>query len=280
MHQNLRIKHTSKHKLLDKYYTKTATVARCLRALDDMRPVRYYDHVIDPSAGAGAFYHAIAHNRKLGMDIDPEHKAIQQQDWLEYQIKPDFQSVLVIGNPPFGQYHRLSTAFIRHALSFDNVKTIGFILPNVYKKHTRQRVLPRNGEVFQSNWRIASITDLDEYSFTLNNKDYHIPSAFFVFDKSNGIDLRVDAHKYPDSKHFSFGRKNDFDIFVFGASPKHITKHPKSNNRGYYLKSKVDTNILINNIKKLDWTGNSCASGGVFWLTKHEFLEQYISHYA
>ena len=214
----------------------------------------------------------IDHKNKFGLDIDPQHSEIVQNNWLEYNISPEYERVLVVGNPPWGMYHSLSTAFLRHALSFSNVQTIAFILPNVYRKHTRQRLLP-------AHWRIVSITELERNSFILEGRSYHAPASFFVFDKSKGEDLRVNPHLFTETKDFTLSNKSDFDIFVFGAAPRKITQYPTENNRGYYLKSKIPIEILINKVKAVNWQGNSCANGGVYWLTKYEFLEQYIRHH-
>lgn len=257
-------------KLLDQYYTKREIVRICLSEIKKLNDD--YDEVIEPSAGMGAFLDEIVYANKIGMDIASGRSDILQQDWLTYNINKKSKRVLIVGNPPFGQYHKMSSAFIKHAISFSNVQTIGFILPNGYKKHTRQRILPKS-------WRIVSITDLPKNSFTCNGIDYHIPCSFFVFDKSSGKDLRVNPNLYTETKDFIFGDKNNFDIFVFGASPTHITEQPKPNNRGHYIKSKIPKSILINKITKLPWEGCSSASGGVYWLTKFEFLQQYIEYY-
>lgn len=269
MHQN-RKKQTDRSKVFDKYYTKKHVVLACLKKVQELS--RSYDFVIEPSAGGGAFYKELDHPGKIGMDLEPADKQIIQQDWLKYKISREYKSVLVIGNPPFGQYHKTSSAFIIHALSHQNVQTIAFILPNVYRKHTRQRILP-------ADWRIVSITGLGKNSFEIDGRDYHIPSSFFVFDKSQGKDLRANSGQYKNTRDFAFGNKNNFDIFVFGASPKRITRNPKPNNRGHYIKSKIPVEDLIENIKKIEWIGNSCANGGVYWLSQNEFLEQYIKRY-
>jgi len=98
-----------------------------------------------------------------------------------------------------------------------------------------------------------------------------------VFYKSAGKDLRVNPDRYTETKDFTFGSKDNFDIFVFGVSPTKVITDPQPNNKGYYLKSKIPVNELINKIQRIKWMGNSCASGGVYWLTKYEFLEQYIN---
>ena len=141
MHQTLRKIPNTKDKALDKYYTKKKVVRRCL---EEVKVLPYsYDFVIEPSAGSGVFYDEIDHKNKFGIDIAPQHSEIAKGNWLEYEISHKYECVLIVGNPPFGQYHKLSTAFIRHALSFGNVQTIAFILPNVYRKHTRQKVIQK-----------------------------------------------------------------------------------------------------------------------------------------
>ncbi len=256
--------HEDRSRLLDKFYTKQETVKLCLNAIDKL-PHRY-DCVIEPAAGDGAFYTHIAHRTKIGIDIDPQHPEIIKADWFHYTISDTYRQVLVVGNPPFGRYQKLSSSFITRALSFGNVQTIAFVLPNVYKKHTRQKILP-------TEWRIVSITDLGRDCFT------HVPASFFVFDRSEGRDLRVNPNAYTETSDFQFATKQDFDIFVFGAAPKRITKTPTPKNRGYFLKSKIPVEELIQKIRSVDWSGNSCANGGVYWLTKFEFLEQYIRSY-
>ena len=259
------IYHKSKnYQGLDKYYTQKEVAIFCISKLN----CNDYDCIIEPSAGNGAFYNEIKHHNKTGLDIEPENPSIIKRDWLKYKIDSFYKNVLIIGNPPFGVNHILSTKFLKHAFSFKNVKTIAFILPNVYNKHTRQNIIP-------SEWRIKNIYPLPKNSFVFENKVKHLPCSFFILDKSTGCDLRFDASRYQNTKDFIFGTKNDFDIFVFGASPTKIITNPTANNRGYFLKSKIPVQHLIKNIKSIKWQGNSCANGGVFWLTKAEFCYHY-----
>ena len=145
-------------------------------------------------------------------------------------------------------------------------------LPNVYNKHTRQRVVP-------PGWRISDIVHLGENAFTLGGRDFHIPSSFFVFEKGKGKDLRFDPAKHTQTKDFMWGTKDEFDLFMFGAAPKKVITNPTSNNRGYYLKAKIAVPKLARRIQSLNWRGNACASGGVFWLTKSEVIAQYNARY-
>ena len=249
---------------LDKYYTKRQVAFFCLEKLH----LKNYDLIIEPSAGNGAFYDQIPCKNKIGIDIAPENAHIIQQDFLKYKVEGAYKNVLIVGNPPFGINNILSTEFLKHSFRFENVQTVAFILPNVYNKHTRQKIIPKN-------WRIKNICPLPKNSFVFENQTKHVPCSFFIFDKSKGKDLRFRPEKYQDTQDFTFGTKNDFDIFVFGASPTKITTNPTKNNRGYFLKSKISVAQLIKNIQSIEWKGNSCANGGVFWLTKPEFCYAY-----
>ncbi len=254
---------------LDKYYTDKNIAKYCISKIE----FKNYDFIIEPSAGNGSFYNTIKHANKVGLDIEPENKNILKKDWFQYYIDGRYKTVLVIGNPPFGINNGLSVKFLQHCFRFSNIKTIAFILPDVYNKHTKQKIIPQN-------WRIKSIYKLPRNSFVYKNDPKHVPCSFFVFDKSKGKDLRFIPEDHKDTKDFYFGNKNNFDIFVFGASPQKITLKPKPNNRGYFLKSKIPIEELKVKIKSLPWQGNSCASGGIYWLTKSELCYQYKKNYA
>ena len=253
---------------LDKYYTLESVAKECIKKLQ----LKKYDFVIEPSAGDGVFYNNLQHSNKIGLDIKPENNNIKQQDWFKYIIPDIYKKVLIIGNPPFGINNHLSIRFLKHCFLFSNVQTIAFILPNVFNKHTKQKLIPKN-------YRIKQIIPLRKNSFIYQEKTKHIPCSFFIFDNSKGKDLRFLAGEHNDTKDFYFSNKNNFDIFVFGASPKKIITKPQPNNRGYFLKSKIPLQELKNKIQKMKWQGNSCANGGVFWLTKSEFCYQYKKYY-
>ena len=253
---------------IDKYYTNNNVALDCISKLD----IKSYDFIVEPSAGNGSFYNQINHPNKIGMDIMPEHGDILEADWFDYNIDNNYKKVLIIGNPPFGVNNYLSVKFLKHAFSFNNVETVAFILPNVYNKHTKQKMIPLE-------YRIKDIYRLPSNSFTLGGNIKNIPCSFYIFDKSDGEDLRFIPEKYNDTKDFAFGNDKDFDIFVFGESPNKITFTPSKNNRGYYLKSKIPVKLLIKRIRSVKWVGNSSASGGVFCFTKAEFCYEYTNFF-
>lgn len=259
---------------LDKLYTKDNVALFCTKMLD----LSQFDLIIEPSAGAGAFIRAINYcaykGKILAMDIQPEENTILIQDWLTFDISKlsKYKKILIIGNPPFGKRNKLSMSFIQKACSIPNVDTIAFILPSVYNKHTNQQKIPLQ-------FNLSNITTLNPESFEYENQPYKIPTCFFVFSKSSKTNLRMDPSIYVESKHFFYGKKDDYDFFVMGAAP-HVTKSaPEPNNRGYYIKVKSGFSIqkVINNFKKIPWKnyGNSSASGGVSWFTKAELIMNY-----
>lgn len=194
---------------LDQYYTKPEVVDACLTKLGSLSD---FDCVIEPSAGDGAFHSKIKHTNLIGLDIAPKHPTISKADWLEYQISDSYKKVAIVGNPPFGRFNNLSSAFIKHALQFPNVTRIGFILPDVYNKHTRQAILPEH-------WRIKTIYKLPRDAFLYEGEDRHVPCSFFVFCQSPGKDLRTPT-TLPTITDFSFSTIHDYDVFVFGGAPK------------------------------------------------------------
>jgi len=254
---------------LDKFYTKPSVALDCISQLD----LTDYDCVIEPSAGNGSFFNQLSHNNIIGLDLEPENNSIKQQDWFEYQIDTKHKNVLVIGNPPFGLKNSLSKSFIKHATTFENVKTIAFILPDVYKKHTLQKAIPKD-------FRIKAIYELPKESFEIDGESYHVPCSFFIFERSPGKCLRFNPELYKESFDFVFGNKNDYDFFILGAAPSNIINIPSTTNRGYYIKVKDGFSIdsVKDNFRQIKWKGFSSVNGGVAWLTKAEIVKTYIEN--
>ena len=255
---------------LDKFYTKKSVAKNLIKEIDKLEE---FDLIIEPSAGNGSFFYNINHPNLIGLDLKPEGKGIKQQDWFKYKINKNYKKVLIIGNPPFGKRNKLSIKFLRHAFSFKNVYAVAFVLPNVFKKYTLQKHIPKN-------FYINKIKKMPKNSFLVNNRDYNLPTSFFVITKNNIKDLRQKTQFA--SSDFIFTNNSDFDFFVFGSAPKNIIKYGQKkskNNKGYYIKSLIDKEKLINNFKKCDWKGHSSASGGVYWMTKIDILENYVKNY-
>lgn len=246
----------------DKFYTNPDVVGKIMKYIN----LDAYDLIIEPSAGSGVFLDYFGNSNYLAYDIHPEDTRITKANWFDVEIDERFKSVLIIGNPPFGKNNKLSKEFIIHSSSFKNVKTISFVLPEVYRKHTLQEVIP-------NEFKIAKIIKLPKNSFSISNQLHHVPCSFFILERDyKGTDLRQNKSK--TSRDFYFSNRDDYDFFIFGAAPKKIIKSPNKNNRGYYIKSKIG-DALEKRFKSMDWEGFSSANGGVYWLTKVDIVENY-----
>ena len=252
----------------DKFYTDENIARFCINFIDNLS---FYDKVIEPSAGNGAFSKYIAHNNIESYDIAPENDSIKQMDWFDFN--KDLTNCLIIGNPPFGERNRLSKMFIEHCIKL-NAHTIAFILPNVYHKHTLQAI-------FTKEYRLQKFVELPKNSFTLNGEVYHVPCTFFVWTKFECEDLRFDISKFK-TDDFEFIKKDEAtgdDFFILGASPnttKEINDVSK-NNRGYYIKPKLKSKTeLLSVFSEIKFKGLSSVNGGVAWRTKPEIIKDYV----
>jgi len=260
----------------DKFYTKNSTAKICIDIID----FSIYDFVIEPSAGNGSFLSQIPHANKIGIDINPECDDILKMSWFDYATPDTYSKVLIIGNPPFGIRNNLSKKFIKHSVSFSNVYTIAFILPNVYNKHTMQRVIPKE-------YRIKTALLLPENSFEIESETYHVPCTFYVFEKSKGPNLRFDPSIYQDTTDWKYGNDLDYNFYVMGASFE-VKDKPEKSNRGYYIKVNPNKDVVKvkNNFERLrvlrkqgQIIGYSSVNGGVFWTTKPELVKIYKEKY-
>lgn len=257
-----------KHKN-DKFYTKEYVVDICL---DVVYPHIEFDNdiIIEPSAGNGAFYNKIHNNKKIGLDIEPEHPDILCSDWFTYI--PPSNDCVIVGNPPFGTRNILSKKFIEHGLKY--AKIIAFILPKVYRKETMQKV-------FTDDWSLIEDIDIPENSFLLNGDSYHVPCIFQVWINKNLYNTQKEnlRESEKDTIHvtdFIFGNKKTGNYFIFGAAPHKIipSENVLANNRGYYIicDEKVKTKL-----EKINWKDHSLSSvnGGASWFTKKQILTIY-----
>lgn len=258
---------------LDKFYTDPEVAQHCIQIAK-----RFVGRVqfIEPSAGNGSFSTQISDC--IAFDIAPESGDIIQADYLQTDLS-GYGPTCVIGNPPFGKRNKLTKEFIKHSIGFDNVNSVCFVLPECFRKYTMQRVFPRD-------WKLVHQESLPRDSFRLDGDVYHVPCVFQVWMRdSTLVDLR-ERKCLPYCDHFEIlppARRTEANIFCFGAAPYKILvpDEVKSNNRGYFLKSRVDTADLVSYIKTVGWKerGASSVNGGVFWVSSDEFIKYYCQHH-
>ena len=94
---------------LDKFYTKRAVAKMCVDILDLDR----YDVLLEPGAGAGAFFDLLPAAQREGYDLEPAHPGgeIKTLDFFDYQADPT-KTYLAVGNPPFGKNSSSPSGFL------------------------------------------------------------------------------------------------------------------------------------------------------------------------
>ena len=160
---------------LDKFYTKASVVQECYQQLGDLSR---FDLLVEPSAGNGAFLPSNTNIAVKAYDIAPEGAGIQKADFLTLsvaEIVGDSQSVVTIGNPPFGRNGAKALAFTKKAMEYSQV--VAFILPRSFKKDSVQNKVP-------CTFDLISSTDLQPQSFLLDGASYDVPCVFQIWQRT------------------------------------------------------------------------------------------------
>lgn len=130
---------------LDKFYTLPSVANQCIERLGSLYPWGHWDLVVEPSAGNGSFFLQlpVAEEKKVGLDIAPEHAAIQAMDFFQWgpPVKAGERRILVVGNPPFGRVSSLAMKFFNHAATW--ATAIAFIVPRTFRRVSVQNKLNR-----------------------------------------------------------------------------------------------------------------------------------------
>lgn len=270
-------------KRLDAFYTNDCTALHCIQSLASIVDISSFKHIIEPSAGGGAFIRALNNvgidaNRIEAFDINPTSDGITAQDWLDERfqntLKHDISSipdsnVLIVGNPPFGKRASLAKAFIRAAIEL-NASVIALILPNTFNKFLSQKVFP-------SDYRLISNERLDDDSFIICGAPYHVPASFQVWINNAsicaGIDMR--AVKALQSTAYSFLSRgsSDADFAVNGNSGKvHAIDDIVNSKAEHYIKVNdgYDASIVRSVFESASYPHESSVNGGNYWISQNE----------
>jgi len=183
----------------EQYYTKASVAKECIKLIKEtIKNSRTYQW-IEPSAGTGAFLVRGC----IAMDIEPKHKDIIKQDFLQFTPKSVPEKTLIYGNPPFGRQSSLAKRFIRRAYSFANI--IAFILPLSFTKASMSNIFPDHYHCVESKV-------LEKDSFEVNGESYHVPCVFQIWIKK---ETKREREKPLVPEGFSYVKKEDaFDIAI------------------------------------------------------------------
>jgi hypothetical protein len=174
----------------EQYYTRVRIARECIRA--HLIPILekaelHFDRIVEPSCGRGAFLKAIDSECKFAgclidaFDIDPQHPRVEKRDFLldtpNYDNKRE--SILVVGNFPFGQKNVLVRRFVQRCCFFAAV--IAVILPKSFKKPSKRSMQ----NAFDKCWWLEHSFDLPKNSFRTNGKVHDVNCVFQVWIKKS-----------------------------------------------------------------------------------------------
>lgn len=244
---------------LDKFYTIPSISEKCLASIGSLYKWSDWELVIEPSAGNGSFLTRIPNDKKIGIDISPEHKDIIKQDFLTYTPPNDIGKILVVGNPPFGRVSSLAIKFFNHASKWADV--IAFIIPRTFRRVSVQNKLNANFHLI-----FDEEIPMKPCSF---NPPMMAKCCFQIWERKNTKRAIVEiSTTHNDWNFLGFGPKDakgqptpptmaDFAIRAYGGKCGEIIKtdletlRPKS---WHWIKSNINKNTLMERFTSLDYT--------------------------
>jgi hypothetical protein len=272
---------------LDKFYTIPEISEKCLSRIGSFYNWSDWGLVIEPIAGNGSFLTRIPNDKKIGIDISPEHKDIIKQDFLTYTPPSDIGKVLVVGNPPFGRVSSLAIKFFNHSSNWADA--IAFIIPRTFRRVSVQNKLNTDFHlVFDEEIPMAPC------SF---NPPMMVKCCFQIWEKKDTKRTIVELSTTHDDWDFlGFGPKDlkgqptppngaDFAMRAYGGKCGEIVNvgleklRPKS---WHWIKSKINKNTLIDRFNALDYTvsldtarQNSLGRGELVKLYSEKYDERF-----
>lgn len=244
---------------LDKFYTLPVISKKCLDSIGNLYSWTDWDLVLEPSAGNGSFFNQIPIQKKLGLDISPEHKDILKQDFFTYQPPDGLDKIMVVGNPPFGRVSSLAIRFFNHASLWATV--IAFIVPRTFRRVSVQNKL-------DSQFHLVLDEDIpmDPCSFS---PPMMAKCCFQIWEKRDEKRLVVKLPlSHTDWNFLKFGPKDDqgqptppfgadFAIRAYGGKCGDIVEQnldslrPKS---WHWIKSNIDKQELMKRFSQLNYS--------------------------
>ena len=244
---------------LDKFYTLPACSKRCIEKVSTMYDIARWDLIVEPSAGNGSFLNQIPSNKKIGIDISPEHPDIIKQDFFDYHPPPEHKNILVIGNPPFGRISSLAIKFFNHSAKWANA--IAFIIPRTFRKTSIQNRL-------DNRFHLVYDEELPNRPCCFSPA-MAVKCCFQIWEKKDIQRDFVDLPKtHNDWEFLKLGERDasgqptppvnaDFALRAYGSTIGEIKTEglpdlrPKS---WHWIKSNIDKDTLIDRLGKLDYS--------------------------
>ena len=117
---------------LDQFFTPEPKAKELIKVVNSKYDLSQYDNIIEPSAGAGAFFKNLPN--AIGIDLEPQIDGIIKQDFFDFKFPQG--KTIVIGNPPYGKRGSLALKFINKCADYADV--IAFVLPRGFMRSALQ----------------------------------------------------------------------------------------------------------------------------------------------
>jgi hypothetical protein len=250
---------------LDKFYTLPIYSKKCIDKVCELYNIEEWDLIIEPSAGNGSFLNQISSNKKIGIDILPDHQDIIKQDFFNYYpptINVNInKNILVIGNPPFGRVSSLAIKFFNHSAKWANV--IAFIIPRTFRKVSIQNRL-------DNKFHLVYDEELPNNPCCFS-PIMSVKCCFQIWEKRGSErDFINLPKKHDDWEFLKLGKRDatgqptppldaDFALRAYGGNIGEIKTEglhelrPKS---WHWFKTNIDKNTLINRLSQLDYSNS------------------------
>lgn len=206
--------------------------------------------------------------RRVGMDVDPKHPELMNQDFLTFPQPKERARWITCSNPPFGRNCKMAVAFFNRAAQFSDV--IAFVVPRTFRKQSLQRRLPLNFELLGERL-------LEEDSFLFEGKPYSVPCCFQIW-------LRTTArrqHLLTPTTHqdFEFCQPADADFAVrrVGCLAGKVIREFAGYSMGsnYFIRAKIPIQDLIRRLESIDWSAVKWDTAGNPSIGKRELIAKY-----
>jgi len=246
---------------MDKFYTIPAISLNCINTIGSKYNWGNWDLVVEPSAGNGSFLLQIPTDKKIGIDISPEHPDIIKMNFFDYCPSPSIgnSNILVIGNPPFGRISSMAVKFFNHSAEWASV--IAFIIPKTFRRVSIQNRLNRMFHLVYDD-----DIPLEPCSFS---PPMQAKCCFQIWEKKEEPrDIIKLSNKHDDWEFLPYGpldtrgqptppKGADFALLAYGGKCGTIVNtgldklSPKS---WHWIKSKISISLLIERFGLLDYS--------------------------
>ena len=209
---------------LGQYYTNPDVAQECLHTLYKVLN-NPHDHLfLEPSAGEGSFTQPLISggHQVIGWDIDPRHNTIQRRDFFNPETQAELQNlcahntVIAVGNPPFGKRAGTALEFVNRTLE-SGAAAVAMILPAQFSKYGTQNKLPETAELIHS----APVTGFYQRTNTGGTTPYTSVRCYWHIWVTDRSILTPRAQRLPDLRVRTKPATThpDFDMWQHNCTP-------------------------------------------------------------